>query len=364
MKIVTFCDYPVYMCFYKALSDIGNHVIILDLNRIPKESQYAHISKFLDEEKPDIVLTVGRPEIHGLSLEDLNIIHIRYDAPVVGKPKIETDGLSLEALRDLCKKKGIFHVYWATEDRSYHQKYSMKIAHNFDFIFTPSQECIKNYNAIGKPAGVLRYGCDPALHRNVRPQKAYLSDIAIAATYHQGFNHDFVRNVINVQENDEENLRKKSIETIIYPLIEKGYTISIWGNGWDNVVPDKYIKGYFPYEKLPLLYSSSKIILGLEWDNISETKTTGRPFEVLGCRTFFLTFRTKALLNMFTDRNHLALSDSPQETLELVHYYLNNDLERNKIAEEGQKEVYSRHTYYHRAGEFINILKPFIKNKL
>ncbi len=360
MKIVTFCDYPVYMCFYRALMDIGNEVIIFDLNKVPKVNQYSYISRFLDEVNPEVILTIGRPEVHGLSLESINII---YDEKgiAVGKTKPKTHGLSLEELRELCRKKKILNVYWATEDRTYHEKYSMKIAHNFDFIFTPSKECIKNYNAIGKPSGVLRYGCYPALHRNVKPKKEHLTDIIIAASYHRGLNCNYVKNVINAQENEnEENLRKKSVETIVYPLIEKGYNISIWGNGWDNLVPSKYIKGYFPYDDLSAIYSASKIALGLEWDNVSETKTTGRPFEVLGCGTFFITLRTKALSNLFIDKTHLALSDSPQETVELVYYYLNNDLERNKVAEEGQKEVYSRHTYYHRAGEFINALKPFL----
>ena len=99
----------------------------------------------------------------------------------------------------------------------------------------------------------------------------------------------------------------------------------------------------------------------MEWDNISETKTTGRPFEVLGCKSLFLTYRTKALTNTFIDRTNLILTDSKSETLDLAEYYLNNPEEREKIAEEGQKEVYSKHTSFHRAAEFMNALEPYIK---
>ncbi|WP_099191487.1 CgeB family protein [Tepidibacter mesophilus] len=336
MRILTFCDYPVYMSFYRALSDVGNYVSVCDLNNIKPDGRYKVMIDMIDKVKPDVIFTVGRPEI--------------------------INGLNVEDLRDICNLKGIFNVYWATEDRTYHQKYSMKMAKNFDFIFTPAIECIQNYNRIGKGAALLRYGCYPMIHRNCGVDKKLISDISIAASYHDGVVNDEYtkKNVLGKQNDGEEMLRRKSIDTIVLPLIKSGYNISIWGSGWEGIVPSKYIKGYLPYEQIPLLYSSSKIVLGLEWDNISSTKTTGRPFEVLGCSSFFLTFRTKSLLNLFEDRQHLALSESAKETLDIVKYYLNNDKERNHIANEGQREVYSKHTYYNRAEEFMNSIYKYL----
>ena len=364
MKILTLCSYCVYSCFYKALVDIGNEVIIVELDVIPKINQIMHICTVLDTVRPDLVLTIGRPEVHGLSLEGLNIIHKEFIPPIVGNPSRAIDGLTLECFSELCRERNILHAYWATEDRNYHENYSMKIANCFDLIFTPSNECVEDYKKIGKFAHLMTYGCYPTLHRRVEGVKEYAYDITIAASYHQGLDYDFVRNVINKQENeDEESLRMKSIENIILPIVDKGYSLSIWGNGWEKIVPKKYIKGLLPYEDINKLYSSCKIVLGLEWDNVSDTKTTGRPYEVLGCGAFFLTLRTKALKNIFSEGIHLELTSSKEETVEKIEYYLKNNKEREKIALEGQTEVYKKHTYYHRAGEFINAVKYYANKK-
>lgn len=334
MKILTFCNYSVYRVFYKALSDVGNYVVIEDLNNFDYKNIPNHMLNCIDKIKPDIIFSIGRPEVHSIPIE---------------------------ILQNICREKGILNVYWATEDRTYHQKYSMQMAKYFDYIFTPAIECVQNYKTMGKGSSLLMYGCLPSMHRKCNNEPNLSSDITIAATYYPGMNCNYVKNVIKEQENDNEiNQRKISFENIVYPLIEKGYKISCWGNGWENVVPRECVKGYYPYENISTLYSSTKIVLGLEWDNVSSTKTTGRPFEVLGSNSFYLSLRTKALSNLFVDRTHLALSSSSNETLDIVKYYLNNDKERMHIANEGQKEVYAKHTYFHRAGEFMNALNGYM----
>jgi spore maturation protein CgeB len=324
------------MHFYNALRDLGHQVNTIDRKKdIPKNinNKYQYISKIIDKIKPDIVFTIGRPELH----------------------------VDLKMLKSICGKKNIFHVYWATEDRTFHDKYSLKIANDFDFIFTPANECIEDYRQMGKPAALLRYGCYPALHRSMEPVKKFKTDITIAATYHPLINDKYVKeNVIGYENDGEVDLRKECINKIVMPLIDKDYNVTVWGQGWEKIIPSKYVKGYLNYESIPALYNSAKIVMGLEWDNISETKTTGRPFEVLGCKSLFLTYRTKALSNIFTDRTHLILTESKDETLEMVDYYLNNREAQIKVAEEGQREVYKKHTNYHRAARFIEILRPYL----
>lgn len=334
MRILTFSIDPIYMAFHKALSDSGIFVWTADLMQISRNEHYYYISKIIDEAKPDLILTIGRHELH----VDFNV------------------------LAEICRKKGIFHVYWATEDRTYHQKYSLKTAGKCDYVFTIAEECIPNYRILGKPSSLLRYGCDPGMHKKMLPVDSFRTDITIAASYHSLIDSDFVRNNVLGQENDGEiDFRKHCIEQIIHPLVERNYNLTIWGVGWDTLVPKEFIRNYLPYYSVPQLYNSSKIVLGLEWDNISETKTTGRPFEVLGCRALYLTYRTKAMSNLFKDRIHLLMTGSAGETLKLVDFYLKDDIGRENIAKEGQIEVYSKHTYNHRAIEFLNALYPYIR---
>lgn len=331
LNITTFCTYPLYMPFIKALSETGNFVRTYNINTIPNDEHYEHIKNIFKEKKPDIVLTIGRPNLH----------------------------VNLDALVQLCEEESIMHVYWATEDRTYHQNHSLKIAQKCDYILTPAAECIESYNKIGKKAYLMQYGCHPHMHRRRQANKSYETDITIAASYHDGMKYDsYIRkNVLGKENDNEKMLRKESIEKIVIPLVEKGYRISIWGLGWKELIPEKYLKGLIPYYNIPILYSSSKIVLGLEWDDISETKTTGRPFEALCSKSLFLSYRTKALSNLFKEKKHLLLSSSKDETISLINYFLKKTIERQKIAEHGFEEVVNKHTYHIRAQRFIKEIK-------
>ncbi|MNM77949.1 hypothetical protein D3C81_898260 [compost metagenome] len=59
---------------------------------------------------------------------------------------------------------------------------------------------------------------------------------------------------------------------------------------------------------------------------------------------------------MFENHVHLTYSSSPEETKEIMDFYLNNEDARNKIALAGQKLVYEKHTYKQRVNEIINAL--------
>lgn len=51
------------------------------------------------------------------------------------------------------------------------------------------------------------------------------------------------------------------------------------------------------------------------------------------------------------------MSGSPEETLELVDYYLAHEKERQEIAANGQTEVLKKHTYDQRAAYLFSCLK-------
>lgn len=333
IRVLTFAADSLYMGLYRALADNGTFIRYMDLREIPYSEHRDIISKLIDEVKPHLVFTVGRPELY----------------------------VNFDVLVELCQNKGIFHVYWATEDRGFHEKYSMTLAPKFDFVFSIAEECVQEYKKIGQPSALLRYGCYPSFHRKLDPVEKLRADITIAANYYQGLNTDYVNNYVLKQENEvEKQIRMQGIGNIIYPLIEKDYNLTVWGWGWESIIPQKFIRGYLPYENLPHLYNSAKIVLGLEWNDVSETKTTGRPFEVLGCGAFFITYRTRAICNLFIDRTQLALTQSADETVRLVDYFLQNAELRNNIAMEGQREVYAKHTYHQRAREFIDALQPYL----
>ncbi|WP_407312164.1 glycosyltransferase [Desulfosporosinus sp. SB140] len=82
-----------------------------------------------------------------------------------------------------------------------------------------------------------------------------------------------------------------------------------------------------------------------------------RTFEALGCQAFFQTHWSPTIENTFKNYVHLVWSRHPEETLELVHFYLSREDLRQKIARHGQEEVYRNHTYHHR----IQSIRPFLE---
>ena len=250
-------------------------------------------------------------------------------------------------------KKDFGHLlkifYWAIEDPINTSQSDRLFISYVDYVFTTCKELIPHYRELGKPCDVLLFGCLPTFHRKWHTKPEYITDIVlVACNYDKRF--------------------EKTFNILLNPILEKGYKIHVWGNYWDDpnrkynlLKYPEVIKGRLAYEELPSCYSSAKIVLGVNqiWD--SETQTSMRPYEVMGCGAFYLGYYTFAQEKLFVKGKHMEWSNSPEETIQLVEYYLKNDEARQNIARWGQEEVYQHHTYIHRA---IQILADYFKEFL
>ncbi len=283
----------------------------------PSEKQGPILEKALAEFRPDMAITEG------------------------------ASGLDIKVVSKILRKHGIFHVYWAIEDPPHFNSISLPFARQCDYTFTTAAECIPKYHKNGLRADLLMFGCNPKYHRQVEPDPKYSHDIALVAS-----NYD---------------CRYDEARYMVRCLVDGGYDIKIWGLWWDDPArpvnlldhPEKF-GGLLPYELLPTVYSSAKIVLGLHCDDSSKTQTSMRTYEVLGCGAFYLTQYTPAHEYLFEYGTHLVWSKSADDTLRLADYYLNNDAERQKIAQLGQMKVYHEHSYVHRARHVLETIKPFI----
>ncbi len=93
-------------------------------------------------------------------------------------------------------------------------------------------------------------------------------------------------------------------------------------------IPRNWIHGYLDYTEAYKVYSSAKIIIGLQ---NCESQLTQRTYEILGSGGFLLTSDTPAVRGKFKPGRDLIVSSSPKETLEKVKYYLNHDSERKRF---------------------------------
>lgn len=249
-------------------------------------------------------------------------------------------GFDIYSICQVARKLGVPHLYWAIEDPICTQSLSKAYAPLVEYIFTTTAECIPQYEAMGKKAELLLFGCNPEYHYYTGPKSEYTHDIVLVASNYSS--------------------RYAEAEWFILPLIEKGYDIKIWGIWWDDPArpinllnhPEIY-GGVLPYEELTSVYSSAKIILGMNCDDSSSTQTSMRPYEALACGGgIYLGHYTQAQQNYFGELIFQARNE--EETIEMVETILHMDEgERKKIACRAQQEVYMKHSYRLRAEQII-----------
>ena len=242
-------------------------------------------------------------------------------------------------------KHKVKHVYWATEDPRWTEECSLRCVEIYkpDAVMTIHPGSVNKYKELGLPAGHLDFGCNPEFNKHEPPSSEYDYDVAL----------------IGNGGKEWKSYRKASVQILLKPLVERGYNIAIWGKRWDSFneelmgfkIPTHMLKGKLPYEETNKVYNSARIILGLQNDH---EMLTSRTFEVLGSRGFLLTVPTQSVNKLFVNNVHLTCSSSPEDTVELVNYFLKNTTVRQEIARNGQLEVYLKHTYKERARQILD----------
>lgn len=245
-----------------------------------------------------------------------------------------------EGIFEHTKEKGIFHAFWSIEDTPFDHWIGDYWSDYADYIFTTTAECLPNYWNKGKKAELMLFGCNPHFHKYIV--------------------NDVKQDIVLVANNYQR--RSLQTKTFVLPLVERGYDISIYGNEWwidpEREVnlcnyPDSY-KGYKAYEDLPLLYSSSKVIIGQNLDGDSVTQTSMRPYEVLGIGGGLLVSPwTPAQEYLFHD--YAYLPKNTDEMIMMVNEVLKmSDKHRQLKARQAQRFVYKYHNYDLRAQQVIN----------
>lgn len=141
---------------------------------------------------------------------------------------------------------------------------------------------------------------------------------------------------------------RPGIEEII---VRPGEKFSIYGKGWDDVPRlSRYVRGHLPYEELPEIYSSSKIV-------IDETATPTLPYGAINSRVFdaaacgALVISNNELGSEELFDGTLPVYRNAAEQRELLDTYLGDAEMRRTTADSIRQVVLSRHTYRHRANE-------------
>jgi spore maturation protein CgeB len=85
-----------------------------------------------------------------------------------------------------------------------------------------------------------------------------------------------------------------------------------------------------------------------------------RLFEATGVGTLLISDWKKNLSEMFVPDKEIVVYRSPQECVDMIHYYLLHDAERDAIATAGQQRTLREHNYFNRMQELVGIIRKYL----
>ncbi|WP_298868601.1 glycosyltransferase [uncultured Gimesia sp.] len=186
-------------------------------------------------------------------------------------------------------------------------EWCLEKAARYDYVFAAQKDGALTLQNKGiESAHWLPLACDPEIHRPYQATKR--------------FDFSFVGNLVG------------SERCVLLESLTQKYP--------DSFVGQKY------FEEMARIYSASRLIFNRSVKN----DVNMRVFEALGCGGLLLTndLTENGQPELFTDGEHLATYNCPEELFDKLEYYLKHETERDKIAQQGLGLVVSRHTYQHR----------------
>lgn len=144
---------------------------------------------------------------------------------------------------------------------------------------------------------------------------------------------------------------------IIQDILKTNHDFSIYGNGWDKFLDQRYIKGKFIENTvLNQYYSNCKILLNDHWEDMVEQDfVSNRIFDALACKTFVISDDVESIQSLF-EGNVVTYTDCI-DLNEKLNYYLTHEDERIHLANKGYEIVIKNHTFENRVSEMLLVIE-------
>lgn len=209
-------------------------------------------------------------------------------------------------------------------------------ASEYNFFFASSQSAAAFIQAeVGTSAYVLPIASNPERFEKGRELAQYKSDYCFTGSF-WGYARD--------------------ISAMLDPSALP-FDFAVYGQGWEKEPKfNEYFKGYVPYEELPAVYASTKIVIDdanhvtKQWGSVNS-----RVFDALAAGALVITNGKKGSEEVFDGL--LPVYDSPCSLEQLLYKYLTDDFARQELVNKLQNIVFQKHTYSHRAVQMHNYLK-------
>lgn len=168
------------------------------------------------------------------------------------------------------------------------------------------------------------------------------------------FDVSFVEGISNAHQQGIELLKKASTQL----------PIEIFGYGKELLEPSSPAyqrhRGEVWGLEMYRVLARSRITMNRHIDVARNYANNMRLFEATGMGTCLVTDWKENLHTLFEPEKEVVTYRSSDELIEKVKYLLENDKERKKFAEAGQKRTLREHNFYNRMKELLEILKNYI----
>ncbi|MEM3373806.1 MAG: glycosyltransferase [Candidatus Woesearchaeota archaeon] len=136
------------------------------------------------------------------------------------------------------------------------------------------------------------------------------------------------------------------------------YKLKLAGPKWDKA-PKKLAEQALPrvsIREMVSMFNESKIVLNHYGESKYFIVPNPRTFEIPASRSFQLTNMSREVEDYFKPNKEIVVYKDEQEFKELVDYYLDDDQERNEIAQKGYERVLKEHTMENRIKKMLDVL--------
>jgi spore maturation protein CgeB len=242
------------------------------------------------------------------------------------------DTSTIEKIKD----KGILTICWWLND-PFDLAYKYIPIHLYDYAFTNSKGTYAVYKHYGaKNIHYLPVGIDPKVHRPLENIiKKY--DVVFAGDWHP------IREEVIKKLTNHHNI------AIVGP-----WKAQISKNS--PLHPFFIRQGYFTPVEMAEVFNQARIVFNLHtWYNRWTYGVNPRLFEACGCKAFQICDNKDEIEDLYLRGKEIILYQDVEEISELFTYYLDNEAQRNDIANQGFIRTRKDHTYVHRMQELLGM---------
>jgi spore maturation protein CgeB len=312
-------------------------------------SGYARIYHYLDQSIMDAWKTVEKTKLLTVK-SPKNIAYLKRTICNYKPDLIMTvlgDHLS-QSFMEWMKSLSIPSILWLTED-PYHIDRSIQQIPYFNFIFTIDSGAHAFYKEQNiNRVYFLPLGTNPNIYQTDSINRKIFSDLCMV-----GYPYP------------------NRIELIKLLIMETDFTINLVGPSWDKHIPvnsQVYLyKKWLNPPDVAEFYRSCKIVLNTcrPFDEKSNTNSlliknrsvNNRTFDIASSQGFQLTQFIDDLPSFFEEKKEITSFKTPDEFLEKVNMYINNEALRKGITYNAYKKVIKHHTFNNRLNEMLKIIK-------